>query len=69
MSARPESMQGRGNAVAAAIPLAVSVTAQNYDPATTATGVVFAFGPTDRKLDDKAVDAFRAVMEAPDASV
>ena len=57
MSVRPESMQGRGNAVAAQIPIGVSVTAQGYDPATTATGVRFAFGPTDRKLVDKAVDA------------
>ena len=69
MSARPESMQGRGNVVAEPIPTRVSVTAQNHDPAKTATGATFAFGPTDRAKVDAAVAAFVAVLEAPDADL
>jgi hypothetical protein len=64
---RPESMQGRGT-VTAPVPITVSVTAQHFNPGVSPTGVTFAFGPTDRKVVDKAVAAFIKVMEAHDAS-
>jgi hypothetical protein len=64
---RPESMRGTGTVVQAPIPIAVSVTAQNFDPAKLATGVTFSFGPTPRAVVDAAVAAFVAALEAPDA--
>ena len=67
---RPESMQGRGTTELAPIPTVASVNAQSgYDPAKLATGATFAFGPTDRQVVDKAVEAFMTVMkEVADAS-